>query len=185
MFRLATPLLSTALILAPASMASAQWGILIGPLARLGQIGQIAGGGAGAPTQVFSANPVGLMVEFYNFEYELKVSDNVTAGAGASRLGWRPFGGTSEPYVNSDVFVRYYAGGRAFNGFTIGLKGGPTKLPGDGTYWGIGFDVNHSTALTDHFVVSTGFGLKRLFRPAAEGSFLVPTWRIINVGVGF
>lgn len=174
-----TPALLLALLAATPSTATAQGGLarmLLAPAST-----------AGNPTQVFSANPVGLVMDFYNFEYELRVADAVTAGGGASHRGWYLFGEAEKPRLNGDVFVRYYPGGRAFNGLALGLKVGATRLPRDGTLPGLGFDVNHSYAVSDHVVVSTGLGMKRLFgrepRPYA-GAPVVTTLRF-NVGIGF
>lgn len=142
--------------------------------------------GTGAPTQVLSANPIGLMLEFYNAEYEVRIDDSVTAGAGASRLGWGAFGGSGKPYLNGDVFVRFYPSGSAFNGLALGFKAGATRLGEDGTYGGLGLDINHSTAVNDHVVISSGVGLKRLLRNKSDlaTTVMIPTFRF-NVGIGF
>lgn len=157
--------------------------------AAQGLAGFILGNGTtttGAPTQVFSVNPVGLVMEFYNAEYELRVSDSVTAGAGASRRGWYLFGEGDSPRLNGDAFVRYYPSGSAFNGFALGLKVGATRLPNEQTAPGIGFDLNHSYALTDHLVMSSGLGMKRLFgRSGPDSGQAVITTLRLNVGVGF
>ncbi|MFN7979636.1 MAG: hypothetical protein U0P30_15995 [Vicinamibacterales bacterium] len=140
----------------------------------------------GEPRQVISANPFGLVMDFYNAEYELKVADAVTAGVGASRRGWILFGESQErPRLNSDVFVRYYPFGSAFNGVAIGVKVGATRMPDHGTYPGFGFDLNHSYAFTDHAVISTGIGMKRLIgRDSYAGPETITTFRI-NIGLGF
>ena len=140
----------------------------------------------GEPTQVLSANPFGLVMDFYNAEYELKVAEAVTAGVGASRRGWIVFGESQEkPRLNSDLFVRYYPGGNAFNGLAIGVKVGATRMPRDGTFPGIGFDLNHSYAITDHAVLSSGIGMKRLIgRDTYAGLTTITTLRL-NIGLGF
>lgn len=142
--------------------------------------------GPGAPTQVFSFNPVGMVMEFYNAEYEVRLGDALTAGAGASRRGWYLFGEGESPRLNGDAFVRYYPSGSAFNGFALGLKVGGTRLPNERTLPGIGFDVNHSYAWSDHLVMSSGFGMKRLIgRQGPDyGQDVITTLRL-NVGVGF
>lgn len=140
----------------------------------------------GAPKQVLSFNPVGMVMEFYNAEYEVRVSDTVTAGAGASRRGWYLFGEGESPRLNGDAFVRYYPSGSAFNGFALGLKVGGTRLPNERTLPGIGFDLNHSYAMTDHLVMSSGFGMKRLIgrKGPDYGQDVITTIRL-NVGFGF
>jgi hypothetical protein len=154
-----------------------------------GLVGLILGNGtvtSGAPTQVLSANPFGLATEFYNAEYEIRVADGLTTGAGASRRGWYLFGESESPRLNGDVFVRYYPGGRAFNGIALGLKAGATRLPSERTLPGVGFDLNHSYAFTDHVVMSTGLGMKRLLGRdrAAYDPAVIATFRL-NVGLGF
>jgi hypothetical protein len=71
-----------------------------------------------------------------------------------------------ERYVNGDVFVRYYPGGKAF--------------------LGVGFDAHQSWMLNDHFYLGLGGGLKRL--PGADERMFalkfIPTLRM-NLGVGF
>lgn len=141
---------------------------------------------SGDPTQVISVNPFGMVLQFYNAEYEVRVSDAVTAGAGASRRGWYVFGEDESPRLNGDIFVRYYPWGQAFNGVSLGLKAGATRLPHEGTFAGIGFDLNHSAALTDHVVLSSGLGLKRLVGRHRDvySDPVIATLRL-NVGIGF
>ena len=154
---------------------------------------------------VFSANPFGLILEFFNAEYERVISPTTTIGFGGSTFkddSW-----TNEPerrfetdrYVNFDVFWRFYPGSnrtRTYNapvGWAFGAKMGITAVDG-GTYFGYGFDLNRSFVLgpDDNFYVGLGFGLKRLLgAPQDEagepilGLSLIPTIRIANVGFIF
>jgi hypothetical protein len=81
--------------------------------------------------------------------------------------------------------VRYYVWGRAFNGLAIGVKAGATRIPDEGTYAGVGWDLNHSYAYSDHAVASVGIGMKRLLgRESLFGASIVTTLRL-NVGIGF
>ena len=141
---------------------------------------------SGAPNQVLSFNPFGMAMAFYNAEYEARIGDALTAGAGASRRGWYLFGEGESPRLNGDVFVRYYPSGSAFNGIALGLKVGGTRLPNERTLPGIGFDINHSYAMTDHLVLSSGLGMKRLIgrQQADYGQDVITTLRL-NVGFGF
>jgi hypothetical protein len=154
------------------------------PSAAQGLLGAIMNPGvatSGAPNQVFSFNPVGMVMEFYNAEYEVRVSDAVTR-----RRGWYLFGEGESPRLNGDAFVRYYPSGSAFNGIALGLKVGGTRLPNERTLPGIGFDINHSYAMTDHLVLSSGLGMKRLIgrQQADYGQDVITTFRL-NVGFGF
>ncbi len=131
------------------------------------------------PARVLSTNPIGLFVRYYNLEYETRVHDAVTVGIGGARLDADLGLGD---YANGDVFVRYYPGGRALRGVSLGLKTGLTT-GGSGVAAGAGFDVNASQWLNEHVVVSAGFGLKRVF--AGAGAYNLPTIRLVNVGIAF
>lgn len=137
-----------------------------------------------SPSQVISGNPFGLVIDLVNAEYERRAGHGVTVGVGASRGNWGAL--TGRPYVNGDISVRYYPGGRVFDGRSFGVKAGMTQFPGSGrTYFGVGVDANQTWMLSPHFAFSTGFGLKRLIgMDAMEGPRIIPTLRI-NVGVGF
>jgi hypothetical protein len=146
---------------------------------------------------VISANPFGLLLEFFNAEYERKVGQTTSAGIGGS------FFSDSEDdddfrYINGDVFFRYYPQGEVFNGWAFGAKVGLTSVRENlawadsrdaGTFFGFGFDVNRSWLLgaNDNFYVGLGLGLKRLFGTSGEAFDLqyVPTFRIVNVGFAF
>lgn len=135
------------------------------------------------PRHVVSTGPIGLAINLINAEYEVRTNDHVTVGVGASRLAFGSEYTRDNPYLNSDVFVRYYPRGTAFNGISWGVKVGYTDLPGDGSYLGIGFDANHSTMLNRHVYSSFGLGMKRLF--GGSGSMpAIPTLRL-NFGVAF
>lgn len=163
------------------------------------------------PGQVISANPFGLIIDFFNSEYEVRATSAVTIGAGASSRRTTTFSYDTTPvpppsptatgaivwtaappverrerYVNGDVFVRYYPGGQAFQGLSFGLKVGGTRLPNHGTFFGYGFDLNTSGMLNHHVYYGTGFGLKRLVGvdPRRVDLKYVPTLRL-NVGLGF
>ena len=134
---------------------------------------------------------------------------------------WEMLANTVEEarYVNFDLFYRFYPGSRRTRtykapiGWAFGMKMGLTSVNGagrgDGTYFGFGFDMNHSWVLgpDDNFYVGLGFGLKRLMgvpqvtdsyyggygekHSALDGKLpfgggdLYPTIRIINVGFVF
>lgn len=131
---------------------------------------------------VVSANPFGLMFELFNAEYERTVNDSLSAGAGGSF-----FEDGDNDYVNADLFVRYYPSGRPLDGWAFGVKAGLTNV-GSGTYPGVGVDVNWSRVMgrRDNFYLGIGFGLKRLLgADASDVVPLVPTIRLVNIGVAF
>ena len=157
------------------------------------------------PRNVISANPFGILLNFFNAEYERVISPTTTIGFGGSTFKDDSWTNEPEPrvetdqYVNFDVFWRFYPGSnrtRTYNapvGWAFGAKMGITAVDG-GTYFGYGFDLNRSFVLgpDDNFYVGLGFGLKRLLgAPQDEagepilGLSLIPTIRIVNVGFIF
>ena len=134
-------------------------------------------------TQVLSANPFGLLLEFFNAEYERAVSPAATLGLGGSF-----FDVDNDTYVNFDAFWRYYPQGDALDGWAFGAKVGVTRVE-ESTYMGFGFDVNRSWLMgaNDNFYVGVGFGLKRLVGTddASFDTRFIPTIRLVNVGFAF
>lgn len=142
---------------------------------------------------VISANPFGLLLEFFNAEYERVVGESSTVGIGGSTFSPDnddEFGAEEERYVNADVFYRFYPSGNPLNGWAFGVKAGITDVTDAGTYAGFGFDVNHSWLMgkRDNFYVGIGFGLKRLVGVSDSDNVdleFIPTFRIVNIGVAF
>lgn len=133
--------------------------------------------------QVVSANPFGLLLEFFNAEYERKAGDTSSFGVGGSF-----FENDNDDYVNLDVFWRYYPQAQVFDGWAFGAKLGLTHVD-EGTYGGFGFDVNRGWLLgaDDNFYVGVGFGLKRLYGVDGDdfGLRYIPTIRLVNIGIAF
>jgi hypothetical protein len=140
---------------------------------------------AQAPPPVFdhviSANPFGLLFNFFNAEYERRISMTSTAGLGGSTLRL-----DGSRYVNADVFWRFYPGGTPFAGPTLGAKIGLTSVGGD-THFGYGFDANYSWLLGPDrgLYIGLGFGLKRLVGNEGETEGYIPTLRIVNIDRAF
>ena len=144
--------------------------------------------------QQISANPVGLLFNLFNIDYERRATNSVSIGVGGSTSTTEVYDGYDafynemshrERYVNGDVYVRYYPAGTALNGLSFGVKVGLTQVPDQGAFFGYGFDLNKSQILGDHFYFGYGGGLKRLV--GADGNVdlkYIPTFRL-NVGVGF
>lgn len=135
------------------------------------------------PKNVVSANPFGLLLEFFNAEYERAITSSSTAGVGGSYIS-----SEGEDYSNADVFWRFYPGGEPLDGWAFGAKVGVTDVAEQGTYFGYGFDVNRSWLLSqqNNFYVGIGFGLKRLVGADEEVELaFIPTIRIVNVGFAF
>jgi hypothetical protein len=153
------------------------------------------------PRNVISANPFGIMLGFFNAEYERVISRTSTIGFGGSTIEVEvccdemesDFSVEAQRYVNLDVFWRFYPGSnrtrtyRAPVGWAFGVKAGITGVEGE-TYFGYGFDLNRSWVLgpNDNFYVGLGMGLKRLVgAPQDVDLALIPTIRIANVGFIF
>ncbi len=144
--------------------------------------------------QQISANPVGLLIDVFNIDYERRTTDSVSIGVGGSTATFEVkeydsfYNETSrrERYLNGDVYVRFYPRGTALNGLAFGVKVGLTQVPDQGSYFGYGFDVNKSSILGEHFYFGYGLGLKRLVGVDKNDADLeyIPTFRL-NVGVGF
>lgn len=132
---------------------------------------------------VISANPFGLLLEFFNAEYERVATQSTTVGFGGSFVDL-----SDENYLNLDIFWRYYPSGHPVDGWAFGAKTGMTRVD-DGTYFGFGFDVNRSWLMgaNENFYVGVGFGLKRLLGTgnADFDARFIPTIRVVNVGFAF
>ena len=139
--------------------------------------------------QQISANPFGILLGVFNAEYERKITQSGTIGIGGSLIQ-----GDDEDYFNGDIFYRYYPQGKPLDGWAFGVKMGVTKVTDFGSYFGIGFDLNHSWLMgkNDNFYVGLGFGLKRLYGTPGEDEDpfddilkIIPTFRVVNVGFTF
>ena len=133
-------------------------------------------------TQVISANPFGIMLEFFNAEYEHAAGASFSVGVGGSI-----FTSDDDTYRNLDAFWRFYPdeSPTPLEGWSFGLKAGVTTLE-EKTYIGAGFDVDRSWLLgtNDNFYVGVGIGLKRLIGHGDDLK-IIPTIRLVNIGYAF
>src|SRR5688572_16152798 len=93
--------------------------VLLASMLALALPGPTPGGEplATVPGLVDPATPFGLLLKLYNTEYERRVGNTVTVGAGGSTATVETYDSWgSAPrdrrYINGDLFVRYYPGGR-------------------------------------------------------------------------
>jgi hypothetical protein len=150
--------------------------------------GQVEGTKTPVPhAQIVSANPFMLMFEWFNVEYERKLSPTATAGASVSFLS---LDGGDADYLNGTALVRYYPQRAALSGFYLGGRLGVHHVDGvgsSGNFFGAGFEIGYGWMLgaNRNFSISTGAGATRLFGGALDDvSLTIPTLRL-NVGWGF
>ena len=161
------------------------------------------------PGQTISLNPFGLMLEWYNLEFERKVSTSVTIGAAAASL--------HDVFWNTDLLARFYPQGEALRGFYVGARAGvvgievtrydfqpppPGTPPGRGvpyyptvtretrTIPAAGLEVGYNWLLgrKENVAIGLGFGLSRLLDDNDNGEYympVIPHWRVVNVGIAF
>lgn len=151
---------------------------------------------------VVSANPVGLLIDWFNAEYERRITTVSTVGIGGSYMGLDDDDNDDNPPdvpgfdqpvdadqgLNLDLFWRFYPQGQPFERFAFSTKVGVTDM--NGTFYpGFGFDANYSWLLgkSQNFYVGIGFGVKRLigFDPDYSEDKYVFTNRLVNIGFAF
>jgi len=146
-------LLSAAVVLtAASSAASAQ---------------TVEGTKSGMPrVNLVSANPIGLLFEWYNGEFEHAVSPTVSLAVSGSRFDF-----DNANYTGIDGIARYYPSGRALRGFSFGLSAGFVSVnddcdtcDDDGSSATIGVRGDYVWILgrDQRFSVAAGIGAKRL-----------------------
>jgi hypothetical protein len=121
-----------------------------------------------ARTNLISANPIGILFEWYNGEYERALSSTVSLAAAASAYDFE-----DARYASVDGIVRYYPSGRALRGFSIGGSFGFIDIDEDfecegcdedGTSATIGVRADYVWILgrDQRFAAAAGIGAKRL-----------------------
>jgi len=138
--------------------------------------------------QIISANPFGLMFEWFNVEYERRIGPTTTWGASTS---WFSLDHGDFDYVNGNALFRYYPQANALTGFFLGGRGGVYHIS-DGragsVFYGAGFEIGYDWLLGTRRNVglSIGVGATRLFGGDLPGAALtIPTLRLINLGIAF
>jgi hypothetical protein len=166
---------------------------------------------SGTPEQTLSINPFGMMLNWYNIEYERRISSSGTLGASVSaNADWE--------YSNLELLARYYPQGEALRGFYLGGRAGafgievteyqfqPAPAPRNPSdrvippypvytrrkrvVPGLGLEVGYNWLLgrEQRVSIGLGFGLSRLIYDRDPDWFylqVVPHPRIVNVGIAF
>jgi hypothetical protein len=162
----------------------------------------------GTPSQTLSLNPFGLLLEWYNVEFERKIASGVSIGASAA--------GLHDEFWDVDLLARYYPQGDALRGFYLGARGGVVGLeltryeyqapppgvpPGRGVpvypiarretrlVPAAGLEVGYNWLLGSkkNIAIGLGFGLSRLLDDDNGDYYMpvIPHWRVVNVGIAF
>jgi hypothetical protein len=120
---------------------------------------------------LISANPIGLLFEWYNGELEHALSSTTSLAVAASRYDF-----DNANYTSADGIARYYPTGRALRGFSIGVSVGVVSVDDDFDGNCIGCEDDDGTSATigirgdyvwilgrdQRFSVAAGIGAKRL-----------------------
>lgn len=124
---------------------------------------------SGVPrVNLISANPIGILFEWYNGEYERALNSTVSLAGAASAYDF-----DDARYGSVDGIVRYYPSGRALRGFSIGASAGFISIDedfdcegcdDDGTSATIGVRADYVWILgrDQRFAAAAGIGAKRL-----------------------
>jgi hypothetical protein len=119
---------------------------------------------------LISANPIGLLFEWYNGEYERALSSTTSLAVAASRFDF-----DDANYTSLDAIGRYYPAGKALRGFSFGVSAGVVSVDDEyddcigceddeGTSAAIGVRGDYVWILgrDQRFAVAAGIGAKRL-----------------------
>lgn len=139
-----------------------------------------------ARRNLVSSNPIGLLFEWYQGEYERAFSDAFSlAVSGAS------FNLSDDDVASVDVIGRYYPSGRALRGFSLGASAGFSGITEqvcdqfscrDEDYsaltLGIRGDYVWILGREQHLAVAAGVGAKRLLSDRIDGIEGLPVGRL-------
>jgi hypothetical protein len=121
-----------------------------------------------ARTNLVSANPIGLLFEWYNGEFEHAVLPTVSLAVAASSYD------IDDTYTSIDGIVRYYPAAKSLRGFSVGVSAGYIDVSDDSNCFGcelsngssatIGIRADYVWILgrDQHFSAAAGIGAKRL-----------------------
>ncbi|HEY5085733.1 MAG TPA: hypothetical protein VII66_00105, partial [Gemmatimonadaceae bacterium] len=133
------------------------------------------------------ANPLGVVFNLYNGEYEHVISKSASIGFAGTY-----YAPTDYTYFTSEIKMRYYPSERAPDGFSLALSAGLThetgsllcfdscdSAPSNRPTLGSELDYNWLLGPTRRFAIGTGIGAKRFFGSKTYGSIdWLPTARL-------
>lgn len=133
--------------------------------------------------RILSVNPLLLVfLGYVSLDYEQSISDATTLGASLSSFDY-----SDASYLTLEAKGRYYVGGRALDGLSVGGLLGLVRMSADETdetslALGIGFMVEHQWLLgvDERLAVTAGGGGTRLFLGSDSDAFssVVPAVRL-------
>ena len=140
---------------------------------------------------LISANPIGLLFEWYNGEFERAVSNTASLAVSASTFDF-----DDERYTAIDGIARYYPQARALRGLSVGASVGYVTIDddyddcefceddsGSSATLGIRGDYVWIIGRDQVFAVATGIGAKRILSDGLGTDFL-PVGRL-SIGYAF
>jgi hypothetical protein len=136
--------------------------------------------------QIISANPFGLVLRWWNVEFERKITPSSTWGVSGSFLGV-----DDVDFASVNGLWRYYPQGAALTGVFLGARAGVYhgSDAGEAHYaFGAGFEIGYTWLLgaRRNVGLSLGVGLTRLFSGGEEDwPGALPTVRLLNLGIAF
>ncbi len=158
--------------------------------------------------QILTIDPLGVLYNSFNADYERKVAPATTVGVSAGHFD-------SLDYSNVALLARWYPQRAALDGFYIGARAGAYRLetyeyeyttvtdPNGRTYStypsaprkvqhimpGVGIDLGYNWLLgpKQNFSVGLGFGVTRLLGNGDEFDFTmaVPNMKLVSIGFAF
>lgn len=120
-------------------------------------------------TNLISSNPIGIIFEWFNGEFEHAIKPTVSLAVAGSHFGF-----DDANYTSIDGIARYYPSARAIRGFSIGGSVGGVRVSEDNCDGCTPFDESAFTlgirgdyvwilGRDQRFAVAAGIGAKRLF----------------------
>ncbi len=134
---------------------------------------------------LLSANPIGLLFQWYNGEFEHAVAPVGSLAAAASR-----YEVNDGVYSSVDGIARYYPAGSALRGFSIGASLGAIKITDKNPCYqcsatsessatiGVRADYVWILGRDQHLTAAAGVGAKRLLSHSLGGTEGVPIGRL-------
>ena len=136
--------------------------------------------------QVLSANPFGIVLRWWNVEFERKLTPSSTWGASTSLLALE-----GSDFASLNALYRYYPQGAALSGFFLGGRVGFYHVSDEsesGEALGLGFEIGYTWLLGSrrNVALSLGAGLSRIVAgDVMDGPSVLPTIRLLNLGIAF